>query len=275
MSLAHNPLLARFLTTSERETGVDLDGVWVDLDACSNRSFWASHRQNLWLAPNTGQRMRLDMSQIDLPTRARILTVAQRLFAAHGFAGLPLRTIAAEAQVPLGSIAYHFTSKEGLYRAIWEKWMDRAHAARVLNEAGLHENLTREEALRRVVDAFFAGPRLILREEEGPFFIAIMVREAHDPSQTSRGLIETFVTPNAKAIHAALARLMPDLSQERFAVGFQMTVSALRIIIEQDRSPHPVRARTQEELDRLFATIADFVVSGWLGLLSIQKFRPA
>jgi AcrR family transcriptional regulator len=216
------------------------------------------------------QQMTPAIPDTDLPTRERILQVAQRLFAAHGFAGLALRRIATEAQVPLGSIAYHFGSKEGLYRAIWEKWMGKAQASRFLDQAGLDEALTPEDGLRRVVDAFFAGPRLIMQENEGQSFITIMVREAHDPHQSSRGLIESFVIPNSRAIHAALAQIMPDLSEEHFAVGFQMTVSALRVIIEQDLLPAPLRERAPQDMERLFSIITDYVVSGWLGLLAAR-----
>lgn len=208
------------------------------------------------------------MPATDLPTRQRIQSAAERLFAAHGFSGVSMRAIASEAQVPVGGIAYHFASKEGLYRAIWETWMGEAHVDRFLDEAATPETLTREEGVRQVVDAFFAGPRMILHQDRGHFFIAILVREAHDPNQASRGLMENFVGPSAQRIHTALASLVPELSEERFAVGFQMTVSALRIVIEQDRVPLPIRMRTQEDLDRLFSIISDFVISGWLGLLS-------
>jgi AcrR family transcriptional regulator len=214
------------------------------------------------------------MPEPDLPTRARILSVAQRLFAAHGFAGLPLRKIATEAGVPVGSIAYHFGSKEGLYRAIWEKWMAKTQATGFLDQAGLHEDLPFKDGLRRVVDAFFAGPRLILGQDEGQSFITIMVREAHDPHQASRGLIESFILPNSRAVHAALEQLMPNLPKERFAVGFQMTASALRIIIEQDLLPAPMRERAPQDLDSLLSIVTDYVVSGWLGLLSTPWADP-
>ena len=50
-------------------------------------------------------------------TRARILETAGQLFAAHGFAGTPSKTIAAQAEVDLASINYHFGSRHGLYQA--------------------------------------------------------------------------------------------------------------------------------------------------------------
>lgn len=206
----------------------------------------------------------------DLPTRDRIQTIAETLFAAHGFDGVSLRALAAAAQVPLGSIAYHFGSKEGLYRAIWSHWMGRAHGDHVADQACQEAPSSRQEGLRRAVDAFFAGPRAILREDGGHRFVAIMIHEAHDPRQASRGMMDEFVLPHGGRAHRDLRGMLPELSEESFEVGFHMTVSALRIIIENDRSPHPLPARSPEDFDRLFSIITDFVVSGWLGLSGLD-----
>jgi AcrR family transcriptional regulator len=45
----------------------------------------------------------------------KVLDTAARLFAAHGFDSVGIRTIAAESGVKMPSIYYHFTSKEALY----------------------------------------------------------------------------------------------------------------------------------------------------------------
>src|SRR5215470_15519598 len=54
-------------------------------------------------------------------TRDRILTVAERLFAAHGFNGVSMRDLAAAAKVPLALISYHFGPKKALYRAVFSR----------------------------------------------------------------------------------------------------------------------------------------------------------
>lgn len=51
-------------------------------------------------------------------TRARILEVALRLFAEHGQVGTTTRMVAQEAQVNVGTLAYHFEGKVGLYQAV-------------------------------------------------------------------------------------------------------------------------------------------------------------
>ena len=58
----------------------------------------------------------------DLTGRARIRNAGLHLFAANGFAGTPLRSIAAEAGVAIGLISHHFGSKDGLREAV-ESWI--------------------------------------------------------------------------------------------------------------------------------------------------------
>ncbi len=53
-------------------------------------------------------------------TRTRILESAEIEFADHGFDGASVRQIALRAGVPVALVNYHFGSKEGLYRAIFE-----------------------------------------------------------------------------------------------------------------------------------------------------------
>ncbi|MEQ8818379.1 MAG: TetR family transcriptional regulator [Thalassobaculum sp.] len=57
-------------------------------------------------------------------TRRNCLDVAERLFAAGGFAGTGLRDIAARAGVTGATLAYHFGSKEKLYGAVLARIAD-------------------------------------------------------------------------------------------------------------------------------------------------------
>ena len=51
-------------------------------------------------------------------TRTRILEAAGELFAVTGYAETANKTIAAQAQVDLASINYHFGNRSGLYQAV-------------------------------------------------------------------------------------------------------------------------------------------------------------
>ena len=62
-------------------------------------------------------------------TRARILSVAIRLFGMEGFDAVSTRMIAAGALVPAPSLRYYFSNKEGLYAACWTSIQTHLQAA--------------------------------------------------------------------------------------------------------------------------------------------------
>jgi TetR/AcrR family transcriptional regulator len=64
-------------------------------------------------------------------TRDRILDAAVTEFGEHGFAGARVSAIAARAGVNQQLISYYFDSKEGLYRALQQRWQAMSgHASR-------------------------------------------------------------------------------------------------------------------------------------------------
>jgi AcrR family transcriptional regulator len=56
-----------------------------------------------------------------VPTKERILQAAQEIFAQKGFDGTSTREIAAQAEVNISSLHYHWDSKEALYLGIIER----------------------------------------------------------------------------------------------------------------------------------------------------------
>ncbi len=118
-------------------------------------------------------------------TKERILDAAERIFAKHGFDACSIREITAEACVNLASVHYHFGSKEGLIKAVWERcvgpitekrleMLDAVEAAAGDNPPSLHaifealirprlcENLDPEqsEISRRLTCRMFAEPSM-------------------------------------------------------------------------------------------------------------------
>jgi AcrR family transcriptional regulator len=54
-------------------------------------------------------------------TRAHVIEVATRLFAAHGYDGTSVEVVQAEAGVSRGSLYHHFPGKEALFLAVLEE----------------------------------------------------------------------------------------------------------------------------------------------------------
>jgi AcrR family transcriptional regulator len=200
------------------------------------------------------------MNQPDHPTRQRIQIAAEPLFAALGYDGVSLRAIAAKAEVQLGLIPYHFGSKEGLYRAIWQRWMSQIPVSLLLSEVAPAPDAPLDAQIRSVVQAFFNGPRTILRQPGGKHFVAIMVSEVHSPLAGERGLVAEFIRPNSSMIHDSMRALLPDLAPDIFAAGMAMMVSALRIVIEHDHGQDAMAA----SFEALFDSLTDYLVGGWM-----------
>ena len=64
-------------------------------------------------------------------TRERILQAACRLFSAGGYDGTSTRQVGAAAGANIGTIAYHFGDKEGLYHATLGRMYERVLALEV------------------------------------------------------------------------------------------------------------------------------------------------
>ena len=60
------------------------------------------------------------MVDVAVGTRTQIIEAARRRLLANGYAGLSTRKVAEEAGVPLSQLHYHFGSKGGLIRALFE-----------------------------------------------------------------------------------------------------------------------------------------------------------
>lgn len=106
--------------------------------------------------------------------RERLILVAMRLFAEKGFDGVTVRDISSEADVSVGLINHHFTSKEGLREAVDEYFLKRTGAA-----------------IERAIEATSLDPAkvgeyerqwIVKYADEWPDFVAYMRRAIMDAS---------------------------------------------------------------------------------------------
>jgi len=112
-------------------------------------------------------------------TKARILAIAEKVFAERGFEGASTREIAARAGVNISSLHYHWDSKETLYLAVFRSIYDRIvllvrAVGRPGPETGASVETIVETAMGRLFDFFYQHPtipKLLVRrllEDHGP-----------------------------------------------------------------------------------------------------------
>jgi AcrR family transcriptional regulator len=106
--------------------------------------------------PDRQRRTQADRRQA---TRSALLTAGRELFAAKGFAGAGREEIVERAGVTRGALYHHFSSKEDLFRAVYEQLEDEvltAVATSALAATSPLEQLRR--GARAYLDAVAADP---------------------------------------------------------------------------------------------------------------------
>ncbi|MGW6722123.1 TetR/AcrR family transcriptional regulator [Streptomyces sp. NPDC054995] len=125
----------------------------------------------------------------DPERRTRIIDAALAVIAADGIAGLSHRTVAAEADVPLGSTTYHFASLDELLvaalRRCNENFVQALRSSGLFTEEGDGEwggvaDTDLAEELTRLLDRWFAGERGAI-ELEYELYLAALRRPALRP----------------------------------------------------------------------------------------------
>lgn len=201
-------------------------------------------------------------------TRARLLNAAREQFAQEGYDGASLRMIAASAEITLALLHYHFGSKQELYRAVWvEQYSSQEEQERRAVYAEASPDHSREEALRRVIEAAISGPIQLLQDKRGAQFITILARELADPKARERKLLDEFIGPVSEDTQRALRAVMPSLSDEAFRTGLLMTVAASQQLIHYSTfSVLNVDVGPPEKLPTAIPMMVDFLLQGWMSL---------
>lgn len=175
--------------------------------------------------------------RVDPERRDRIVRAATELVAEQGVAGTSHRKIATRADVPLGSMTYHFESLDEVLREVFgrfassvsDRFEERMTAAR-----------TRDEARRAVValihdDVFGSQRDLVLTQE-------LYTLAARDPAY--RDLTREWMRRSRRALERHFA---PDTARQVDAL-----IEGLTLHRALDTEPHD-RALTEDAVRRITA----------------------
>ncbi len=197
--------------------------------------------------------------------RDRIIVEAGRLFGAKGFNGVSMRQIAEAADVQLSLIVYHFSTKENLYRSVF----DYFHEVFEERLSMLHKisDFSAPDALRRIADAFVLPIRQLQQSNKGEIYARLVLREATDPEQEERGIIRDYYDPMAKHFIAAFRQAMPDKPVEKIARAYLFSTSALVMSILDQRIERLSEGKAHSaDLDEKYQNLVDYIVNGMSGI---------
>lgn len=114
---------------------------------------------------------KLLLSSNALPTREKLLLLAEKEFAEKGFAGTTVRDFGAALGIANSSVLYHFPSKRKLYAAVLKR-IDASLAAYVVPQTSTHRGVD-EVATELARRLFSWGDR-------NPTYVRILMRELLD-----------------------------------------------------------------------------------------------
>jgi AcrR family transcriptional regulator len=141
-------------------------------------------------------------------TRQRILNAACELFGARGYEGTALRDVEERSGVNRGLIAYHFGTKDDLWKAVVDFYFSE-YVREMESQAGLLEDLDPKSRARIVIRNFV---RLSVRR---PHLSKLMVQENLNPTWRLDWIVERYLKP-IQAMERAQFR---DAEKAGLAVG--------------------------------------------------------
>jgi AcrR family transcriptional regulator len=160
----------------------------------------------------------LQEQQSQTATRARILDVAEQMFAEHGVAETTIRMITDAAHVNVAAVNYHFGGKDKLVRAVIERRMsslEAARGARLDAVENVAESEGRAPTIAELVEALVAPlfEQALENDSGWRHFVRLVSRLPWEP-----GIEEFAPPPEALKVFArfdqALCRAAPHLARD-------------------------------------------------------------
>ncbi len=151
-------------------------------------------------------------------TRRALLDAAERLFAENGLEGASVRDITKAAKANLGSINYHFGTKDGLIMAVFTRRLKPLNDRRIalLDMVEAHAGPSGPLPLEAVLDAFLR-PMVDQQAEEienSQAFIRLLCRCFQERNSKLESLVYEQFGEIVRRINTALLRAVPGLPEE-------------------------------------------------------------
>lgn len=161
--------------------------------------------------------------------KTAILDAAEALFAQRGLRGASMRQIAAQADVDVSLITYHFRTKDSLFAAVIERRTSVFNREQVFYlEECERRAAPGRPSLNDVVDAFCYVflKRAIAGDEGWRLFFQLYTRFHNDPIQGAEIMARHF-DPIAKHTLDSLRAALPECEEHEVQWGFQFLNGAL------------------------------------------------
>lgn len=206
------------------------------------------------MTPNTTLQNRADSETV-----TRLLDAAERLFGEHGFNGVGMRALAAEAKVNLGAATYHFHSKENLYIETFLRRFQvvNAERLRLLREAEAKANGGPSDV--EIIVECLVRPAY-LQGIEHPEFHTLVARSLFLPPPFLHAALHREFEPSVEVFITALSRALPHIPRNLIRLREMFSMGAMLAFSMGMRAATPLR--DLEFNENILSELIRFIAAG-------------
>jgi AcrR family transcriptional regulator len=198
--------------------------------------------------------------------KLNILLAAEKLFAQHGYHGVSIRDIAAEAGVPLALVGYYYGAKSELYVAIFESWQPMIEDRLRQLEAALAES-TPSKRLDRLLEAFVAPVLALQQHPQGRWYARMAARDLSAPTPEADAVYRRYFDPMAHAFIDALCGIFPGATRGQVAWCYQFMLGALLHFMTDQRVERLSKGENRATDPAARGQLLTFIGAGLRGVL--------
>ena len=197
-----------------------------------------------------------------METKEKILDAAERLFAAHGFAGTSLRAVTKEAGVNLAAVHYHFGTKDDLLRAVLSRIVVPVNRERIemLEQAEAREDPPTVEG---VLEAYLVPGLRAVQDlgERGIVITRFLGRSYTEPTELVQALVREQFEELGQRFTEALGRALPHLQEVELHRRFKLVVGVMTYI-QADAGQSDAYTEDFSDVDGTVGRLVAFLAAG-------------
>jgi AcrR family transcriptional regulator len=187
-------------------------------------------------------------------TRSRLIEVAARHFAEHGYRGASQREIQRELGMNPATAHYHFGSKEALYRGVIDAFVHDVQEERMRRLAQIDPKLTGRARLMQLLYDYFYPHLNLAATEAGYSYARILATVQSEREATATQIFSEIVEPVRREYVSAIRLVFTKATPAQVRRVLVMGVALMAIVSTWRKPSSPVAAdmahRQAEELSR-------------------------
>jgi AcrR family transcriptional regulator len=169
-------------------------------------------------------------------TRQRLIEVAAKHFAEHGYQGVSLRAIQRELGMNPATVHYYFGSKEALYRGVVDTYIHDIQEERIRRLEALDARLTGHERLERLLYDYLYPHLRFAAMEEGRDYAKILAHVQRGRGEIPQEIFHQTVRPVRRKYLDALQKLFPSQSRSELERALSLSVALMAVVATWPRN---------------------------------------